>query len=145
MQTPTIPRRSHWNTLLPLVCFQVYAEKYAADQNAFFADYALAHQKLSELGSQFDPPEVHSHKLQTVSRLWPEIGLSFPPFFSFIHYLYWRDQYFEISRFYGTDSWWISCVVWVVGVRGDFIGGIRRELFFVALIFARKYFEKQVL
>jgi hypothetical protein len=26
------------------------AEKYAADQAAFFADYAIAHQKLSELG-----------------------------------------------------------------------------------------------
>lgn len=37
--------------------FKVYAEKYAVDQPAFFADYALAHKKLSELGSQFDPPE----------------------------------------------------------------------------------------
>jgi enolase len=29
--------------------------KYAADQNVFFADYALAHAKLSELGSKFEP------------------------------------------------------------------------------------------
>jgi len=31
--------------------------KYAADQNAFFAGYAQAHKKLSELGCKFDPPE----------------------------------------------------------------------------------------
>ena len=29
--------------------------KYAADQNAFFADYAVSHKKLSELGSKFVP------------------------------------------------------------------------------------------
>lgn len=38
--------------------FQVYAEKYAVDQEAFFKDYAEAHAKLSNLGSKFDPPEV---------------------------------------------------------------------------------------
>ncbi|EFJ45232.1 L-ascorbate peroxidase [Volvox carteri f. nagariensis] len=34
--------------------FRPYAEKYAADQEAFFADYALAQQKLSELGVEWD-------------------------------------------------------------------------------------------
>ncbi|KAK9096082.1 hypothetical protein Sjap_021579 [Stephania japonica] len=38
--------------------FKVYAEKYAADQDAFFKDYAEAHAKLSNLGAKFDPPEV---------------------------------------------------------------------------------------
>ena len=37
---------------------QEYAEKYAADQEAFFKDYAEAHAKLSNLGAKFDPPEV---------------------------------------------------------------------------------------
>ncbi|KAK4276719.1 hypothetical protein QN277_014836 [Acacia crassicarpa] len=37
--------------------FKVYAEKYAADQEAFFKDYAEAHAKLSNLGVKFDPPE----------------------------------------------------------------------------------------
>ena len=37
---------------------QVYAEKYAEDQEAFFKDYAEAHAKLSNLGAKFDPPEV---------------------------------------------------------------------------------------
>ncbi|CAI5471507.1 unnamed protein product [Closterium sp. Yama58-4] len=37
--------------------FKVYAEKYAADQAAFFADYAQSHKKLSELGAKFDPPQ----------------------------------------------------------------------------------------
>ncbi len=30
-----------------------FAEKYAADQDAFFVDYALAHKKLSEQGAQW--------------------------------------------------------------------------------------------
>ncbi|XP_057782725.1 L-ascorbate peroxidase, cytosolic-like [Salvia miltiorrhiza] len=30
--------------------FRPYVDKYAADEDAFFADYAVAHQKLSELG-----------------------------------------------------------------------------------------------
>ncbi|KAK9167496.1 hypothetical protein Scep_002687 [Stephania cephalantha] len=38
--------------------FKVYAEKYAADQDAFFKDYTEAHAKLSNLGAKFDPPEV---------------------------------------------------------------------------------------
>ncbi|CAD7696144.1 unnamed protein product [Ostreobium quekettii] len=33
--------------------FRQYAEKYAEDQDAFFADYAESHLKLSELGSKF--------------------------------------------------------------------------------------------
>ncbi|OAE22501.1 hypothetical protein AXG93_4697s1380 [Marchantia polymorpha subsp. ruderalis] len=37
--------------------FKKFTDKYAEDQNAFFADYALAHAKLSELGSKFDPEE----------------------------------------------------------------------------------------
>ncbi|KAJ8762845.1 hypothetical protein K2173_022974 [Erythroxylum novogranatense] len=37
--------------------YKVYAEKYAADQEAFFRDYAEAHAKLSNLGAKFDPPE----------------------------------------------------------------------------------------
>lgn len=37
--------------------FKPFFEKYAKDQSAFFVDYAKAHKKLSELGSQFDPPE----------------------------------------------------------------------------------------
>eukprot|EP01041_Mallomonas_annulata_P010331 gene10331-21559_t len=35
----------------------LYAMKYANDQAWFFADYAMAHKKLSELGSKFDPPD----------------------------------------------------------------------------------------
>lgn len=35
-----------------------YAEKYAADQDAFFADYAKAHAKLSELGVEWDPSPI---------------------------------------------------------------------------------------
>lgn len=31
-----------------------YAEKYAADQAAFFADYCVSHQKLSELGVEWE-------------------------------------------------------------------------------------------
>ncbi|AQK71676.1 L-ascorbate peroxidase S chloroplastic/mitochondrial [Zea mays] len=39
---------------------QVYAEKYAEDQEAFFKDYGEAHAKLSDLGAKFDPPEGFS-------------------------------------------------------------------------------------
>jgi len=35
--------------------FKPHFDKYAADQNAFFADYARAHKKLSELGAKFEP------------------------------------------------------------------------------------------
>ncbi|CAL8464379.1 g3914 [Coccomyxa elongata] len=38
--------------------FRPYAEKYAADQDAFFADYAKAHAKLSELGVEWDPSPI---------------------------------------------------------------------------------------
>lgn len=41
-----------------LCMVQKYAELYAEDEKAFFQDYALAHKRLSELGSKFDPPEV---------------------------------------------------------------------------------------
>lgn len=40
--------------------FKVYAEKYAADPEAFFKDYAEAHAKLSNLGAKFDPAEGFS-------------------------------------------------------------------------------------
>jgi hypothetical protein len=36
--------------------FRFYFEQYAADQSLFFADYSLAHRKMSELGALFDPP-----------------------------------------------------------------------------------------
>eukprot|EP00490_Sorites_sp_Unknown_P026385 CAMPEP_0114654862 /NCGR_PEP_ID=MMETSP0191-20121206/10725_1 /TAXON_ID=126664 /ORGANISM="Sorites sp." /LENGTH=319 /DNA_ID=CAMNT_0001870415 /DNA_START=76 /DNA_END=1035 /DNA_ORIENTATION=- len=35
--------------------FKKYFDKYAADQAAFFADYASAHKKLSELGCKWEP------------------------------------------------------------------------------------------
>lgn len=35
--------------------FRPFAEKYAADESAFFSDYALAHAKLSELGVKWAP------------------------------------------------------------------------------------------
>ncbi|GJN02900.1 hypothetical protein PR202_ga20291 [Eleusine coracana subsp. coracana] len=38
----------------------VYAEKYAKDQDAFFKDYAEAHAKLSNLGAEFSPPQGFS-------------------------------------------------------------------------------------
>jgi L-ascorbate peroxidase len=37
--------------------FLPHFQRYAADQSAFFADYAKAHKKLSELGCQFEPPQ----------------------------------------------------------------------------------------
>jgi L-ascorbate peroxidase len=37
--------------------FKPFAEKFAASQEAFFAAYATAHKKLSELGSKFEPVE----------------------------------------------------------------------------------------
>ena len=35
-----------------------YAEKYAEDQDAFFADYVESHLKLSELGVKWDGEPV---------------------------------------------------------------------------------------
>jgi len=35
--------------------FKPTFEKYAADEKAFFAEYAQAHKKLSELGCKFEP------------------------------------------------------------------------------------------
>lgn len=40
--------------LLPTPC-RPFAEKYAEDEAAFFADYAVAHAKLSELGVKWAP------------------------------------------------------------------------------------------
>lgn len=37
--------------------FKPFAEKFAASQDDFFASYKVAHKKLSELGSKFDPEE----------------------------------------------------------------------------------------
>jgi len=48
---------------------QVYAEKYAEDQEAFFKDYAEAHAKLSNLGAKFDPPEVCQCSLMVIPLL----------------------------------------------------------------------------
>jgi len=40
---------------VPACTAQQYAELYAEDEKAFFKDYAIAHKRLSELGSKFDP------------------------------------------------------------------------------------------
>lgn len=45
----------------------MYAEKYAADQDAFFKDYAESHAKLSNLGAKFNPPEVSRCFISVVS------------------------------------------------------------------------------
>lgn len=37
--------------------FRGHFDRYAADQPAFFAEYAQVHAKLSDLGAKFDPPE----------------------------------------------------------------------------------------
>jgi L-ascorbate peroxidase len=37
--------------------FRPYAEKFRDSQDAFFASYAKAHKKLSELGAKFEPEE----------------------------------------------------------------------------------------
>jgi len=37
--------------------FKPFAEKFGASQDDFFASYAVAHKKLSELGSKFEPAE----------------------------------------------------------------------------------------
>jgi len=37
--------------------FKPFAEKYRDSQEAFFADYAASHKKLSELGTKFEPAE----------------------------------------------------------------------------------------
>jgi len=42
------------NALLTDPDFRPFVEKYAADQDAFFVDYAAAHKRLSELGSTFE-------------------------------------------------------------------------------------------
>lgn len=42
------------NALLTDPAFRPLVEKYAADQDAFFADYAAAHKRLSELGAVFE-------------------------------------------------------------------------------------------
>ena len=54
--------------------FQVYAEQYASDEEAFFKDYAEAHAKLSSLGAKFDPAEV---SVIILFHLFSESG---PPF-----------------------------------------------------------------
>lgn len=37
--------------------FKPYFQKYAKDQQAFFADYAAAHRKMSDNGANFRPRE----------------------------------------------------------------------------------------
>ena len=49
--------------------FKPYWDKYAADQNAFFADYAVSHKKLSELGAKFEkvrPVVLAMHVFNTI-------------------------------------------------------------------------------
>mmetsp|Transcript_28733 Transcript_28733/g.62947 ORF Transcript_28733/g.62947 Transcript_28733/m.62947 type:complete len:351 (-) Transcript_28733:715-1767(-) len=41
--------------LLEDPAFRPHTERFAADQEAFFAQYAVSHKKLSELGARFDP------------------------------------------------------------------------------------------
>ena len=53
----SVPYDNHWTSENPQH-EQVYAEKYAVDQDAFFKDYAEAHAKLSNLGAKFNPPQV---------------------------------------------------------------------------------------
>ena len=42
---------------------QVYAEKYAEDQDAFFRDYAEAHAKLSEFDEKIYHADSKKHQL----------------------------------------------------------------------------------
>lgn len=45
--------------------FKPFFELYARDEGKFFADYAVAHKKLSELGSKFDPELlIHGSELK---------------------------------------------------------------------------------
>ena len=41
--------------LLEDPAFRPHTERFAADQEAFFKQYAVSHKKLSELGARFDP------------------------------------------------------------------------------------------
>lgn len=47
---------------------EIYATKYAKDQDAFFEDYAEAHAKLSNLGAKFDPPKVNGIRALSILR-----------------------------------------------------------------------------
>lgn len=49
-----IPELTAWES----TALQAYAEKYAADKEAFFKNYPEAHAKLSSLGTKFDPAET---------------------------------------------------------------------------------------
>ncbi|CEM12648.1 unnamed protein product [Vitrella brassicaformis CCMP3155] len=49
--------------------FKPFAEKYAADESAFFKDYAMAHKALSELGSKWEPADGMYIDPPTVERL----------------------------------------------------------------------------
>jgi len=44
-------------TLFDDASFRPFAEKFRDSQDAFFDSYAIAHKKLSEQGSKFEPPE----------------------------------------------------------------------------------------
>jgi L-ascorbate peroxidase len=47
---------------------EIYATKYAKDQDVFFEDYAEAHAKLSNLGAKFDPPKVNGIRALSILR-----------------------------------------------------------------------------
>lgn len=47
-----------WCVLNLFVLCRPYAEKYAADQDAFFEDYVKSHLKLSELGVKWSPEPI---------------------------------------------------------------------------------------
>lgn len=38
------------------VC-RTWVERYAADEDLFFSEYAAAHCQMSEMGAKFDPPD----------------------------------------------------------------------------------------
>jgi len=54
---PELLKLSSDKTLFDDKGFAVYAEKFRDSQDDFFASYAKAHKKLSELGCKFDPEE----------------------------------------------------------------------------------------
>jgi L-ascorbate peroxidase len=54
---PELLKLSTDKTLFDDAGFAPFAGKFRESQDAFFESYAVAHKKLSELGSKFDPPE----------------------------------------------------------------------------------------
>jgi L-ascorbate peroxidase len=54
---PELLKLSSDRTLFDDADFKQYAEKFRDSQDEFFKSYAVAHKKLSELGSKFEPEE----------------------------------------------------------------------------------------